>query len=187
MTESEFGNQMGRLERQFGKFGDERGRILWRELQDLPAQWFGKVIDKFIGDCRQTPLLPEFREEIAIERERLWKIEKRQHAQEAKQFFRSSYGPEDVGTICKTIVKRMQGQVSDEDYANFQKMLNNVAGSNPDKNSKTDCKQCDDSGLIFHRDQDNYEWVYRCKCNAGMRQPQIYPIYQHQERTHKIG
>lgn len=180
MNWGEFTPQMDRLINTFGKsaYGEERTKLIWREVKDFSGAWWEKSVDQLILSSRQAPLLEQFGPLIADERERLWKIEKKKHAQEAKDFFRSSYGPDDVGTICKTIVKRIQGEVSDSDYSTFQKMLNNVAASNPNKNSRTNCRGCEDSGLIFHRDQENYEWIYRCRCHAGMRQPQTYPIYQ---------
>lgn len=124
MTESQFVSQMGRLERQFGKFGPERGSILWREVKDFSEPWFSKVIDKFIGECRQAPLLPDFREEIAKERERLWSLEKITNEQDAKEFWAgSAIQDEERKHICQTITKRLKGKISDQDWHNFKKGL----------------------------------------------------------------
>lgn len=177
MNQSNFTRQMDRLCETFGatKYKSERIALIWKEIKDLSDEWFRGVIDKFIGECSQPPLLPEFREEIAKERERLYRIQKKKQSQEAKEFFRSSYQPDDLSTICQTIMKRLQGGVGDQEYSSFQKMLNNVSESAPDQICK--CKKCEDSGLIFHR-EDGYEWVYRCTCSTGAMRPNTYMTYQ---------
>lgn len=127
MREADFQLQMGRLERQFGKFGTERATLLWREVKEFSELWLAKVIDGLIGDCRQTPLVSDFREEIARERERLYRIEKAQHAREAKDFFEGKYQPEDKRMICQGIRKRLLGQMSDQEFSSFMSMLNSGA------------------------------------------------------------
>jgi hypothetical protein len=67
-----FQRQINRLTEQFGKgaYGTERAHIIWKAVKDLPDAWMEGVVDRFIGESRHAPLLPEFREEIAKERER---------------------------------------------------------------------------------------------------------------------
>jgi hypothetical protein len=180
MRPDEFQSQMGRLVAQFGKsqYSDERTKLIWREIKDFSLNWWERTVDHLLLTCRQAPLHAEFGELIGRERERLWKTEKKEHGQDAKDFFQSSYQPEDKKALCQTIIKRLQGNVSEEDYSSFQKMLNNVAASNPNVSQMRKCRQCDDSGFIFHRDQENYEWVYRCTCNSGSSKPKAYPLYQ---------
>lgn len=71
MNQQEFQNQMNRLAETFGKaaYGTERAKLIWREVKDLGAHWLERVVDEFIGG-RSAPLLNEFRDAIAKERER---------------------------------------------------------------------------------------------------------------------
>jgi len=78
MTEYEFSNQINRLENQFGKYGAERGRMLWLRVQDFSDGWFRSVIDRFLGNFRQNPLPDDFGLEIANERDRLRKLGREQ-------------------------------------------------------------------------------------------------------------
>lgn len=85
MQFTEFNNQMNRLISTFGKnaYGDERLQLIWREVKDHSYPWFIDAIDDFIGNHRLPPLMSDFSNKIADERERLWRIEKRQHAEES--------------------------------------------------------------------------------------------------------
>lgn len=73
MNQNEFNTQMNRLVSQFGKaaYGVERTTLIWREVRDLPPEWFAGVVDEFLGSSRQAPLIPEFRDVAASERERM--------------------------------------------------------------------------------------------------------------------
>jgi hypothetical protein len=180
MTLVEFQNQMQRLIEQFGKNAYSQGRaeLVWREVKDLQPRWWERTVDHLLGECRQAPLMPEFRDAISKERERLWHYEKAQNAKDAKDFFSSSYQADDVKTICGMIMKRLQGGVSDADYQNFQSMLSNVAKSNPKTQSdRLLCKHCGGDGLVFHRGEDGNEYVYRCSCPDGSKQPQKYLVF----------
>lgn len=179
MRPDQFQNQLGRLVEQFGKasYGTERSRILWQEVQGLEERWFSVVVDRFLGESRQAPLLPDFREEILRERERLWRIEKDKNSQDAKDFFNSSYQADDVKTLCEMITKRLRGGVSDTDYKNFESMLDNVASNNPKtQGEKLLCKRCGGDGLVFQRGKDGNECVYRCSCPSGSKQSQKYAV-----------
>lgn len=129
MEMREFDSGMNRLCDVFGDkaYPDERKKIIWREVKDLSGKWFNQTIDKLIGDSRYAPLMTEFREEISRERERLWQLEKRQHAEDAKNFFDCKFDNTEKSTICKTIIARMQGKVSDADYAKFVEVLESAS------------------------------------------------------------
>lgn len=79
MTESEFNAQMNRLTAQFGKsfYTTERQVLIWDAVGTLDGFTFRRIVDKLIGECRQAPLVPEIREHVARERERLWSSTKR--------------------------------------------------------------------------------------------------------------
>lgn len=174
MTPAEFQRQMNRLVDQFGKstYGTERCTLIWREIQDFSGMWWEKTVDKFLLTCRQAPLMDELASEIGAERERLYKQQKKQHEQDAKDFYSGAYQPDDVKTICQYMVKRIMGEVSDEDYAQFLKHLKEAANSNPA--TKDSCRDCDNSGLVFA--PGNY--VYRCYCRHGQARQENYPIFQ---------
>lgn len=131
MNPQHFQAQTNRLSDQFGHtaYGTDRRKILWKEVQDFSDAWFTKVVDKFIGEFRQAPLMAEFREEISRERERTHFSEKREHAQDAKDFFRCSYDAEGSRHICQYIIKRMRGDVkiTDEHWDGFIRSLESIA------------------------------------------------------------
>lgn len=128
MNQIEFQVQMSRLIDQFGKhsYGTERVALVWEEVKEFNPQWFKKTVDKFIGEFRNAPLMPDFREEISKERERLWHLEKQRHSQDSREFWESSFLPEEEKWICKTIRDRLSRKISDEDFSQFQKLLNRV-------------------------------------------------------------
>jgi hypothetical protein len=130
MNMAEFDTQISRLKNTFGDraYPDERLKLIWREVREFSSGWFEKLVDRLICDSRLPPLLPEFRNEISRERERLWDLQKKQHTQDAKDFYSGKFQPEDAKTICQYIIKRAQGSVSDQDYANFVKHLKYAGG-----------------------------------------------------------
>jgi hypothetical protein len=173
MNQQEFQNQINRLEKQFGKYGTERCTLLWREVKDLNGPWFERVMDQLISSCRQAPLLPEFREEISRERERLWRMEKEERKKDAHDFFEGSYQPDDIKTICQVIKDRINRKISDQDYQSFVSQLENAAKG--PRIIPISCVQCSNTGLIFHRDEKGYEFIYRCTCTHGQKKPKGYP------------
>ena len=70
MTSEQFRVQLERLISVYGKnaYPNERGRLIWLEVQNFDAKWLADVIDDFIGHLRTPPMMPEFRTKIAEER-----------------------------------------------------------------------------------------------------------------------
>lgn len=174
MTWKFFMRQVDRLTSTFGKnaYGEERVLLIWREIKDLSDNWAEATVDKLIGEHRYAPLLPEFREEISKERERLWRVEKKQHAKEAKQFY-SSYQADDIKTICAGIVKRVKGDMSDGDFDNLNQLLNYASKHNPN-DTPVQCRTCKDTGKVFTPGNG----VYRCFCHYGDSQPKVWPVFR---------
>jgi len=127
MTQFEFDSQMVRLVKTFGKaaYADERCFILWQEVKDMPASWFIRTVNEFIGSYRQAPLLAEFREAVAKGREKVYEIQKRQHKQDAHGFMQGDTFPnnEEIQYRCEMIRRRLKGGVSDAEYAEFIEQL----------------------------------------------------------------
>ncbi len=83
MDRKSFATQMLRLESCFGNqhrevYNKDRGELIWREVNQLSDEWMIRVTDYFVGECERPPLMPQFREQISKERERLWVIQKSQ-------------------------------------------------------------------------------------------------------------
>lgn len=189
MRPEEFQGQMDRLIEQFGKknYADVRVKLIWREVKDLGAYWWEQLVDRFLLTCRQPPLYDELYEEISRERERIYRDEKEKHAKDAKDFYEGTYQPEEVRLICQTIIKRLNHEVSDEYYEKFKEHLTYAAKRISRVVPISNCKHCEGSGLVFIRDADHYEWVYRCLCEMGMRKPKAYPIYRPTQQLKRGG
>jgi hypothetical protein len=80
MDKKHFYSEMKKIAETFGTktYGDVRVELIWAEVQMLSNEWMSKVANYFIGYHRQAPLLTEFKEEIAKENERQWKLRKEQ-------------------------------------------------------------------------------------------------------------
>lgn len=104
MTGDQFQAQIRRLTNAFGPnaTSTERTKLIWREVADFGDAWFEKTIDGFIGNCRQAPLVADFTAAASQERERLWQVEKRVHAVEAKDAW-GNYTREQLKSICDDI------------------------------------------------------------------------------------
>lgn len=79
MTTEHFANQMNRLANTFGgAYKTERTQIIWKEMGNLPEEAFTRIVDKLIGECRMAPMIQEFRDAAASEREKIWSRQKDQ-------------------------------------------------------------------------------------------------------------
>jgi len=120
---------MGRLIEQFGKtaYSIERTKLIFQEVQDLDAEWFHRLVDRFIGECRVAPIMTEFRTEIAREKERKYLRSKDQNSREAKEFMSGMrLGDDERSVIVRTIIERAKGRVPDEDWECFMDQAANL-------------------------------------------------------------
>jgi len=81
------------------------------------------------------------------------------------------YSSDDVSTICGGILKRIKGEMSDEHYGSFKKMLD-------DSSFNILCKQCEDTGLFF-----DGGWVVCRACDYHSRRGRKLAIREPQSVT----
>jgi hypothetical protein len=164
MKWEEFTRQMERLIANYGKtaYSDERIKLIWKEVNELDARRFETVVDRFIGEFRQPPLMHEFREELSHYREKNWHLEKEKHRVESERAIKAVFDGQFIESICKDITDRLEGKVSDEIFTDFVRGIGKLAGVR--------CSRCEDSGLVWQTDESRFEWVYRCYCPEGERQ-----------------
>lgn len=71
MLPHEFQGQMKRLEETFTvrAFPANRVELIWKQVSDMDIAWFTHLCDRMVGDMRQPPLVPDFREAAYKERQ----------------------------------------------------------------------------------------------------------------------
>jgi len=126
MTWAEFSEQMARLVAQFGKtsYSDERLKLLYRELRGTNPRVWERVVDILLGEARYAPMLPDIREHLSRERERLHAIEKAQHSQDAQGFWQA-VSQDEAGYFFGNMRRRLEGSLSEQDFNAFVKTLKN--------------------------------------------------------------
>lgn len=131
MTPAEFTAGIDRLKNVYGEkaYANERVKVIFRAVQDMSGAWWARAVEQLIGTHRNPPMMPEIGELLSLERERNWSTEKRQHSQDAHGWGREYYGPEEKRVIFDTIQKRIAGQVPDESWDAFLKMLGTGRGA----------------------------------------------------------
>lgn len=166
MTKDDFVKQMNRLASVFGAqpYAEERRNLIWKEVNALTSVSFARVVDNLIGSHRQAPLLPEIREEASREREVMWHLEKKQHAQDAKEAMRTLFSSDDIKFFCKTIRERVSGDLNDAQFTGFYRMLKEFPGP-------PQCKYCEGTGYVWQSLADGGDVVYRCPCPTGDQKP----------------
>lgn len=129
MNQQEFVTQIDRLKNVYGdrNYSDERVKAIFGMVKAESGYWWARAVETLLLTHRQPPLMPEIGEMLAVERERRYEREKREHAQDAKDFFSGTYQPDDVKQICQTIIKRMNRGVSDQDWEKFVGLLEETA------------------------------------------------------------
>lgn len=175
MNQMEFSIQMERLQQAFGtkNFDPVRTELIWKEVRPYREGWFIQVCDGFIGERLATnpPLPKDFLEKVSAQREILWRAQKVQHAKEAKEFFEQAYHTGDVRMIVQTIIDRMYGKVSDQDYANFLLLLKQTTESTQQKRY---CKHCFNTGIALVSDGGS-GIAHRCYCEYAESRRENFP------------
>lgn len=119
--------QFNRLASVFGAnhYHEERRTLIWREVQSFDGEWLRRLVDELIANERQAPLMPQFREAITRERERVYHQEKQQHKQEAENW--PEFLPEEEKkTLFEAIRKRISGNMSDADWECVLKIIASI-------------------------------------------------------------
>jgi hypothetical protein len=131
MTPEHFGAQMNRLSETFGKtaFNRERSQLIWVAVKDLTPDWFKSVVDNMIGTLRQAPLVPDFVEAARFERNRIYEEQKRSESRISFDQLVSNFTRDDERMMAQTIVKRLRGEVPDNEWDSFLKMLDGMAAA----------------------------------------------------------
>lgn len=142
MDQNHFQRQMDRLSETFGAnhYKAERMKLIWQEVQASSNDWMRLTVDYFIGECKFAPLITDFREAMIKDRERRYSVEKKSHADEAEAFM-SAYTIQDIQTICQTIRNRLSGDLNDQDFTCFKKMISPM--------TRIQCEKCQDSKLFY--------------------------------------
>jgi hypothetical protein len=125
MNTLDFDQQFARLiDRWKTSYSNEFKKILWTEFQNVPGDSFKNIVTRLIGDCRQAPMMPEFREYWAMERNRLWVHDKKQNTLDAKSFFEGSrFSDSEKKNFMAMVRKRLNKAVSDDDWNSFLKVI----------------------------------------------------------------
>lgn len=115
MTHEDFDYQMGRLMNCFGDkhYPKERQIMIWKEINSQTAAWMMRTVDEMVGCCRFPPLLPEFREAMVKERERVFS---RRRNQDDPEEAWSNLAPEEIRARFRKIIQEaMAPEVTPQD------------------------------------------------------------------------
>lgn len=148
-------------------------KMIWRLVADFDSFWFERTVDGMIATCKFAPLPNDFYEPAALERERLWQIEKEKNTSGAEAFM-SVYGAGDLKTICAAIRDRINGAMKDSDFASLTKLLGTV----PTKQKA--CAACSNDGWVVLA-LPSGDLAYRCYCEHGGRKPRGIPRTSYDE------
>jgi hypothetical protein len=123
-----FETQLARIANQYGPkaLGEERVKIIWREVNQFTDRWFESLITEMIASCDRAPLPKQFSEAASRERDRLYLIEKAKNTREAEASWNWLTQPE-VELICRTIRERMVGKIQDSNWVSFVQVLEQIA------------------------------------------------------------
>lgn len=175
MTLVEFNFQMQRLQNSYPGFKPttEIMELLFICVESLPAAWLAEWVKEWIFSNPRAPLPKDLREDAEIERTKrnfqAYQVENEKI--EEDELKDSIFTDEDRQMILKNIMLRMNGQLADDDFEKFNKMLIAAIESNPKKSKN--CKYCDNRGVIVTR-KSNY--AYKCICLNGQSDDRKYPM-----------
>jgi len=167
MTADEFKFQIERLKTCFNPaaFPAERVKLIWRECGSFEVYEFRQMIDELIADSRYAPTMKEFRAHATKLREKKIRIERDRERQSAQAFFAGQirFKDEDKKTAMQMIMKRINGEMGDEEWRQCQELLREAAkgGTRPPR-----CQLCGDEGEIVAW-KNQHQYSFKCDCEAG--------------------
>ena len=126
MTTIHFQSEIERLVKVFGDkaYPKERTKLIWDQVKYLSDEWMTNTVNYFIGYLRTPPLMAEFGEQVSRQREKDYSFTKSIHSREAKDFMQEKFlGPDDVKFAAGSIIRRLKGGMSDEDYKKFIRII----------------------------------------------------------------
>lgn len=129
VLDKEFMIQMNRITNCFGSkyFPMERIKLIKEETKDLGNFELARIVDYFVGNSKFAPTVEDFRKQKALLREQKNARLKAFNAQQAQDFWEGKYAPEEKTWIMENIRKRFRGEISDEDYSAFLKVVEHSA------------------------------------------------------------
>jgi hypothetical protein len=131
MTSLEFATQIDRLKNTFSEkaYPPERVKLIWRFVAEFTPTWLEREVDGFLATFKFAPVPNDFSIAAAEERERMWAEQKKQNAQEAKDFWAGTLDPIETAHICQMIRKRIVGAALDSEWESFSSALTTLRAS----------------------------------------------------------
>lgn len=162
MIRPDFDREIERLRNTFGKtpFSNDRLALAWNEVKDLSAPWFNRWVDFWLSNERQAPLPKDFREATSVERERLYESDKQKQKLDVEDY-QSMLSDDQTSMLLKTIVKRMNGQVPDDQWKHVVSGCELIANGQVVKGKV--CTKCDNTTIETYFDG-KYENRRLCTC-----------------------
>lgn len=146
MNQVQFKIQMDRMIQTFGKtpYCEERMNLIWKEVRDFDIKWFEYLCSRFIGENRQAPIVPEFREACIDEREKLLTLDRELRRRDAKEAMTRFFSDDDQAVLFKGLNDRIKGEMDD---VGFKHMINNLDRITSFGMPAYGCAKCNDTGV----------------------------------------
>jgi len=130
MTQPEFLTQVNRLRDQWkAAYGEAKVGIIWQEFQRVPNDVFTKMIDFFLGEFRQPPVLSDFRGFLAKMREDFHSRQKQEFSNSSREFWSGRLHEGEIRDRMSVIKRRIAGACLDVEWFAFLKFLDGEVGT----------------------------------------------------------
>lgn len=126
-----FADSVIKLRANYGKekFPEEKCALIWDELKEFSPKQIRNICDVVIGENSYSPGLKEFRDKASMLREKIRQWEKQREREESREFYSSRFHDSEITATAQTIRGRMIGKVKDDEWNQFQEVLERVGES----------------------------------------------------------
>lgn len=124
MNKTHFETQMKRLSAVFPNAysSSERVEVIYKAVCAVEEETFTRIITGLIGSSKYAPLVPDFLNQMSLEREKNRTKGKEQEKKDGDEFW-GNYHNDEKHEIGETIRNRARGLVGDTDWESFLKVL----------------------------------------------------------------
>lgn len=178
MNHVEFQEQVARLKAAFSEkdFTNPKLDLIWPVVKEMPARFFTKQMDNFIGNLRRAPLLDDFKRirklwEFSIQGNKQIEIPSEEIPPERMEQNKAA-----IREMMALLNRKLAGEISHDELRWY---LKNVIFKGLDLK-----RYCCRQGYKLVREYDTQnEYVFKCSCPKGSLLQEPYPIWRQNLET----
>jgi hypothetical protein len=183
VTDKEFDVQVARLSDQWPRaYEDERKAAFWSVFKSVGGDVFKDAVTDCLLRYRQAPMIEELQEAVGD-------VEKRVAASRSassvsplsvlKESAEKQAASKEYAKLCIQAIQYKISKNLNSESDEWKKILNTLDRAANANRPPGICRTCENLGVAYRIEKkhgNEYQYAYRCYCDAGLRQTRLPPL-----------